>query len=294
MVQQTILPNPWTYSAEEIAKWQAANLEIRPLALILEIIEELKRNYGGVRDAFLTPRELIRVVIPLAGVKTIAAEIANFVIQFRRGTLDVSSWPDCAPEANDARLAREFLLFLANFGLCRRVEGSSRLDERYFADEVFDADAVINLTTASIFAGDAQADTVVEAVRHSPLPSIIERQRTTTTVLSRPGQPRFRKQVLRVSGGQCLITGERIAEVLEAAHIIPVNSGGTDESDNGICLRVDIHRLFDSGNIRLCPSGDLQFSDAVRASGNYGALPPRIAIPAFVRMANVEWRDKYW
>ncbi len=294
LVQQTVLPNPATYSPAELAKWRAADLEIRPLALILSIIDELKRNHGGTKEAFIRPRELIRVVIPLAGIKTAVAEIANLLIRFRRGTLDVSSWPDCTPESNDKRLAREFLLFLENFGLCRKVEGSSSLDDRYYADEAFDAEAVGNLTTASIFQGDTQANEVVEAVRHSPLPSIIERQRTTTTVLSRPSQPRFRRQVLKVSGGQCLITGEKIAEVLEAAHLIPVNSGGTDESDNGICLRVDIHRLFDSGNIRLRPSGELQFSDAIRESSNYRILPPRITIPAFVRMAHVEWRDKYW
>lgn len=293
MVQQTVLPNPVTYAPDEVAKWRAANLEIRPLALILAIIDELKRNHGGVKEAFIRPRELIRVVIPLAGMGASAGEIASLVIQFRRGSLDVSSWPDCTPESNDKRLAREFLLFLENFGLCRKVEGSSRLDDRYYADEAFDADAVNSLTTDSIFEGDTQANAVVDAIRHSSLPSIIERQRTTTTVLSRTGQPRFRKQVLNVSGGQCLITGERIAEVLEAAHIIPVNSGGTDDSDNGICLRVDIHRLFDSGNIRLRPSGELQFSDAIRASGNYNTLPARIGIPAFVRMANIEWRDKY-
>jgi predicted restriction endonuclease len=135
---------------------------------------------------------------------------------------------------------------------------------------------------------------VIEAVRSSPLPSIIERQKTLTTVLSRPGQPKFRKEVLKLSEGRCLLTGERISEVLEAAHIIPVTIGGTDQQDNGICLRVDIHRLFDSGNIRIQPTGDIKFSDAVRESGNYKTLPSTIMIPHFVNMANVEWRDKYY
>ena len=39
IVQQTVLPNPWTYSKQEVAKWQAAGLEIRPLSLILEVLE---------------------------------------------------------------------------------------------------------------------------------------------------------------------------------------------------------------------------------------------------------------
>jgi hypothetical protein len=294
MVQQAVLPNPWTYTSGEIAKWRASNLEIHPLALILSIIEELKLNHGGSGNAYLSPRELIRIVIPLAGIKATVAEISNFVAQFRQGKLDISLWPNCAPESNDTRLAREFLLFLANFGLCRKVEKGSRLDDRYYADEVYDAINIESITKESIFSGDIQADNVLNAVRSSSLPSIIERQRTTTTVLSRAGQPRFRKQILKISNEQCLVTGEKIVNILEAAHIIPVNCGGTDDSDNGICLRVDIHRLFDSGNIRLRPSGDLQFSDVVKLSKNYLTLPTRINLPTFVKKANIEWRDKYW
>lgn len=128
-----------------------------------------------------------------------AAEIAKLIIQYRRGRLDVSAWPDCTPAANDKRLAREFLLFLDNFGLCRRVEGNTNLEDRYFVDEALDSDVISNLTTASIFMGDVQAEEVLDAVRHSSMPSIIERQRTTTTVLSRTGQPKFRKQILKVS-----------------------------------------------------------------------------------------------
>ena len=81
--------------------------------------------------------------------------------------------------------------------------------------------------------------------------------------------------------------------MLEAAHIVPVTNGGADTEDNGLCLRVDIHRLFDSGNIRLKADGALTLSEAVAASGNYGGLPQNIPLPAFVNPANVSWRDSY-
>lgn len=293
MVQQTVLPNPEIYNEAELKKWQSAGLQIKPLSLILRILENLG-EMAGIGNAFLTPNELIQVVIPLAGMKTSSKDIAQNLLDVRSGRTSTAGWPDCAPEANDKRLAREFLLFLSNYGICRPVSADSEYDSKFYLDELFDVDAISSVTTSSIFKTDEEADRVIEAVRHSPLPSIIERQRTVTTVLSRPGQPKFRKHVLKVSGEQCLLTGEKITEVLEAAHIIPVNSGGTDEQDNGICLRVDIHRLFDSGNIRMKPTGELQFSDAVRISGNYKLLPPKIIIPPFVRMANIEWRDKYW
>lgn len=293
MVQQTVLPNPEIYNEAEFKKWQDAGLQIRPLSLILRILENLG-ELAGIANAFLTPNELIQVVIPLAGMKVSSKEIAQALIDVRSGRISTAGWPDCAPEANDKRLAREFLLFLSNYGICRPVSAASEYDSKFYLDELFDVDAVSSVTTASIFKTDEEAANVIEAVRHSALPSIIERQRTVTTVLSRPGQPKFRKQVLKVSGGQCLLTGEKITEILEAAHIIPVTSGGADEQDNGICLRVDIHRLFDSGNIRMRPTGELQFSDVVQASGNYKLLPPKIVIPTFVKMANIEWRDKYW
>ncbi|MBT6050866.1 MAG: HNH endonuclease [Candidatus Scalindua sp.] len=293
MVQQTTLPNLSTYKDTELKKWRNAGLEIKPLALILQVLETLG-EISNPTDVFLTPDELIKVVIPLAGTKMEGAAIAKMLLKIRSGKVSVEGWPDCAPADNDKRLAREFLLFLSNYGICRYIAGKTNAEGRFYLDELFDVDAVSSLTQASIFDGNKEAEDVIEAVRSSPLPSIIERQRTKTTVLSRPGQPKFRKQVLEASEGCCLITGERITEVLEAAHIIPVSSGGTDERDNGICLRIDIHRLFDSGNIRIRPTGELQFSDVVEVSGNYKLLPPEIMLPSFVKTANLEWRVKYW
>ena len=294
MVQQTTLPNPWTYTPQEVAKWKAAHLEIRPLALVLEIMEELGRNLTGPRTAYLTLTELIKIVIPLAGIKYSAAKIAENIVAFRAGKLNISDWPDCAPESNDNRLAREFLLFLSNYGICRRVEASSRMNERYYLDELFAPEAISKPTGTSIFQGEASAEAAVSAARHSALPSLIERRRMLATVLARPGQAGFRARVLQVYQGRCFLTGEVIPEVLEAAHIVPVTNGGSDDTDNGLCLRTDIHRLFDSGNIRVKATGELAFSDAVRESKNYNGLPLKIGIPNFVNPANLRWRDDYY
>lgn len=293
MVQQTVLPNPWTYSPEELAQWQAAGLEIKPLALILEVLEVLGRDHGGTEAAYITPWELIHICIPLAGSKAGAKQISEAIAEYRAGKLDVSGWPDCTPGANDHRLAKEFLLFLANFGLCRRIERQNSMEDIYALDELYDADAVAPSTKESIFMEGGNTDAIVEAIRHSPLPSIIERQRTLSMVLTRPGQSRFRELVFKAYSGHCYLTGDSMGEVLEAAHIIPVTHGGADEPDNGICLRVDIHRLFDSNNIRIKGNGDVQFSDALRASKNYLFLPNKIEIPKFVNPANINWRDSY-
>ncbi|MDR3450370.1 MAG: HNH endonuclease [Alphaproteobacteria bacterium] len=294
MIQQTVLPNPWTYKQQEIAKWRAANLEIRPFKLILEIIEELGRQHGGASSAFLNNRELVKVVIPLAGIKATAAEIARHVFLYRNDRLDVSGWPNCAPMDNDKRLAQEFLLFLSNFGILRFEKTGLKDDWKFYLDELFDVDAVTAPIDHSIFGNTSSAVRAVEEIRHSPLPSIVERQRTASTVLVRSGQSKFRNKIFKAYSQKCCLTGDIISDVLEAAHIVPVKHGGADDPNNGFCLRVDIHRLYDSGNLRISPSGVIYYSDAMLASRNYAPLPKRIAIPSFVNPANLKWREDYY
>lgn len=53
----------------------------------------------------------------------------------------------------------------------------------------------------------------------------------------------------------CVISGEPMAEALEAAHIIPSKRRGAEVVENGILLRSDIHRLYDSGCFAIDPSG---------------------------------------
>ncbi|MCZ7494294.1 HNH endonuclease signature motif containing protein [Agrobacterium rhizogenes] len=294
MVQQTVLPNPQTYKPEEVKKWNDAGLEIRPMQLILEVINAIGLRYG-TSEAFLTPNELIEVVIPLAGVKEPAADMVSYVIKYRKvGAAVVAGWPNCAPEANDRRLAREFMLFLANFDILRRGEPhDDRYNQRFHLDELFDANAVTLPAAPSIFTGTEAAEKALEEVQHSELPSIIERQRATAQVLVRKGQAKFRNTVLGAYSSKCLLTGEELPQVLEAAHIVPVGNGGSDDQNNSFCLRVDIHRLYDGHHIRIAENGDLLLTDRVRDSHNYGALPKSIVIPKFVNPANVAWRNNY-
>lgn len=67
----------------------------------------------------------------------------------------------------------------------------------------------------------------------------------------RADQPAFRQALFSIYGGQCSVTGCSIAEILEAAHIVPYAEVGAAPSDcrNGLLLRSDIHKLFDSGLI---------------------------------------------
>lgn len=59
--------------------------------------------------------------------------------------------------------------------------------------------------------------------------------------------PLFKFNILKRFQGKCLITGLDVTEMLDAAHIIPVASGGTEHPQNGLLLSASVHRALDSG-----------------------------------------------
>lgn len=69
----------------------------------------------------------------------------------------------------------------------------------------------------------------------------------------RTGQRDFRALIWQRYGGTCCVTGCSIERLVEAAHIIPYRGAQTDEQDNGLLLRVDIHRLFDDYLVSVDP-----------------------------------------
>jgi hypothetical protein len=81
-----------------------------------------------------------------------------------------------------------------------------------------------------------------------------ERQKRLAKVWERPGQAKFRRAVFELFGARCLVTGCQTLMALEAAHIVSVADGGSDDGWNGIPLRADLHRLFDADVIQLDPA----------------------------------------
>ena len=73
------------------------------------------------------------------------------------------------------------------------------------------------------------------------------------SIALRMGQPKFRKKLFRAYAGKCAFTGTSLADVLEAAHIIPYNGLSTNHVTNGLLLRSDIHALFDLGLLSINP-----------------------------------------
>jgi dsRNA-specific ribonuclease len=79
-----------------------------------------------------------------------------------------------------------------------------------------------------------------------------EREFSLKKVATRKGQAGFRKTLLD-EWGNCCISGCNINSILEAAHIAPYRGDKDNHIQNGLILRVDIHRLFDSYMIGINP-----------------------------------------
>jgi hypothetical protein len=70
---------------------------------------------------------------------------------------------------------------------------------------------------------------------------------------SRGGQAKFRFQVARRYGEICALSGLRVPQLLDAAHIVPDSKGGTNDPRNGLMLSANLHRAFDRKLLAIHP-----------------------------------------
>lgn len=289
-VQTLTLPNKATMSDNEYNSWIEAGLEIQPLKLILQIIRRLHSAEAG--EAYITREELCNVIIPLSGVKFAGIDdYVSFILAYRTDKAAFSTWPDCCNGANDKRIAREFLIFLNNYGYVSliRKKSQNNATERYQYNHHLDKEI------EEIISDNLKNRTLAESWKNlkenSTAASELERKLIKASY-NRPNQARFRHDVLSAYK-RCIITNVEMPEVLEAAHIVPFAYHGEDTVANGIPLRSDIHILFDTGNLRISPEGEVMLSDKARY--NYGMIIPRqITIPPQVNKEFIKWRwDNY-
>ena len=76
---------------------------------------------------------------------------------------------------------------------------------------------------------------------------------STSQVLERPGQVRFRSTLMIAYRGRCCISGCPVSEALEGAHIDRFCGASSDHPQNGLLLRQDLHSLFDAGLLAVDP-----------------------------------------
>jgi putative restriction endonuclease len=96
-----------------------------------------------------------------------------------------------------------------------------------------------------------------------------ERYRETLSRV-RIGQGAFRIMVTSAYGNACAITGDHTLPVLEAAHIKPFALSGPHLISNGLLLRSDLHKLFDSGYMTITPDYHVEVSRRIREEYHNG------------------------
>lgn len=116
----------------------------------------------------------------------------------------------------------------------------------------------------------------VRRLSNDPTDGQDARKRIEQTLACRQGQAAFRDALMDAYEQCCAVTGCKIDEILEAAHIIPYRGEHTNDVTNGLLLRADIHNLFDLGLIKI----DRHYLVTARAdiSKAYG-LPKAIRKP---------------
>jgi hypothetical protein len=282
------LPNSAVENQATVDEWKKANLQIKPLQLLLRILLDL---FNVAQDqAYLTSEEVYRVVIPLVVAIQDPKVLAGHIAAFRSSPNSYASLPNCVPRDNDARMVREFLLFLANYDFVTRIGGANNRRDKFVLspEQAVQVADVLELKVAS-----QDLTAVTKEVSAADAIVSVEREKRLAKVTQRPAQAKFRRDVLGKCGGKCVISGETLPEVLKACHIIEVKDKGSDQPSNGLCLRSDLHDLLDSSHLRIGPDGALVLSDKARSSPGYKDLPEKIDVPDHISKEALGKRFNY-
>ncbi|MFN4247516.1 MAG: HNH endonuclease [Flavipsychrobacter sp.] len=100
-----------------------------------------------------------------------------------------------------------------------------------------------------------------------------------TLTNSRKGQSSFKGKILKSYNNRCCISGESCPELLEAAHIQQYLNSSSNHIQNGLLLRVDLHRLFDCGLLLIDPDYRVKISSILKDSSYYKYDGITISIP---------------
>lgn len=116
---------------------------------------------------------------------------------------------------------------------------------------------------------------------------------TPVLVQPRLGQGAFRISVIDAYHRACAVSTEHSLPVLEAAHIRSFADTEDNRVENGICLRADIHRLYDRGYVTVNPDHRFEVSSRLREDYDNGRVyydyhGQRIVLPADCR----EWPSR--
>jgi hypothetical protein len=148
-------------------------------------------------------------------------------------------------DANEIQSIKNAKTFGIPIFVIRNVAHGKKVDLAWLND--FDDELRICVLT---FHGilPAQNPFVLDAGREQPAAVLFGTHKKTKTEIERAERdPLFKFNILKRFQGKCLVTSLAVTEMLDAAHIIPVTSGGTEDPNNGLLLSASAHRALDAG-----------------------------------------------
>ncbi len=101
-----------------------------------------------------------------------------------------------------------------------------------------------------IYEGTTKHSVIAKKSKPKVLPTFqsqknAQKKTKSVKLAQRKGQPKFRKDILETYDFKCAISGTNEEDALEAAHIEDYINEHSNHIKNGVCLRADIHKLFD-------------------------------------------------
>jgi hypothetical protein len=104
-----------------------------------------------------------------------------------------------------------------------------------------------------------------------PISAADERKKIMRAIKVRRGQAAFRRNLFNRYGNRCMVTGCKLEDLLEAAHIAPYRNESHNNPRNGLLLRADIHTLFDLFLMQVDPNTlVVTFHEKVKKAGYAG------------------------
>lgn len=147
-------------------------------------------------------------------------------------------------DANEIQAIKNAKLFGIPIFVIRNL-GSAKKVELAWLNDFDDELRICVLTFHGVF--PEQNTFSVNSSPDSP-PILFGARRTTKSSAERAERdPLFKFNILKRFEGKCLVTRIDVTEMLDAAHIIPVASGGTEDPNNGLLLSASVHRALDAG-----------------------------------------------
>ncbi|MFL9871495.1 HNH endonuclease [Paraburkholderia megapolitana] len=166
---------------------------------------------------------------------------------------------------------------------CIELEGIVTLDDdRFVSPEPFGHPFPQEIVKIKYFhEPDRLASGLGESLLNRPFELVIGPvSRKPSQRKERKSQSAFRQQILHNYGYRCCIYGESVVELLEAAHIQPYVNEQSNHPQNGLCLRVDLHRLFDEGLLAVSDEFTLMVSPRLANTSYAGLQGGKLTLPA--------------